>query len=137
MANLEIMKKQVSQIGVITYKQYTENVIIDNNFDTQALYDIMDNDPDFVSFEILETPVKLFGTVTVTKDVEIMQTTYNAFAKNPYTHKTKTTYKLSTGGYFTKKQDAIDRADYENRRNRRLVERAKTNFKENHYAKSA
>jgi len=47
------MKNQASQIGVITYKNYTENVIIDNNFDTQALYDIMDNDPDFVSFEIL------------------------------------------------------------------------------------
>jgi hypothetical protein len=46
------MKNQVSQIGVITYKNYTENVIIDNNFDTQALYDIIDNDPDFVSFHV-------------------------------------------------------------------------------------
>ena len=46
------MKNQAAEIGVITYKNYTENVIIDNNFDTQALYDIIDNDPDFVSFHV-------------------------------------------------------------------------------------
>lgn len=46
------MKNQASQIGVITYKNYTENVIVDNNFDTQALYDIIENDPDFVSFHV-------------------------------------------------------------------------------------
>lgn len=44
--------KEVSQVGVITYKNYTENVIIDNNFDTQALHDIIENDPDFVSFHV-------------------------------------------------------------------------------------
>jgi len=43
---------KVSQIGVIAYKNYTENVIIDNNFDTQALYDIIENDPDYVSFHV-------------------------------------------------------------------------------------
>jgi len=48
---ITIMK---TQTGIITYKNYTEKVTIDNNFDTQALYDIMKNDPDFVSFKIEE-----------------------------------------------------------------------------------
>lgn len=125
---------KAAQIGVITYKKYTENVIIDNSFDTNALYQIMDNDPDFVSFHIEGTPVVINGTVTVKKEVEILQTTYNAFAKNPYTHKSKTTWTLSSGGYYNTKKQADERAEFENNRNRRLIERAKSNFKQNYYA---
>jgi hypothetical protein len=120
------MKNQIAQIGVITYKNYTENVIIDNNFDTQALYDIMDNDSEFVRFHIVGKEDKFItGTVTVSKNIEIIGTTYNAFAKNPMTHKTKTTWVLSTGGYLTSKKDAEASAEYQNKKNRRLIENAK------------
>lgn len=122
------MEKTVAQIGVITYKNYTENVILDNNFDTQALYDIMDNDPDFVSFTIQGTEVEIRGTVTVTKEVEILSTTYNAFAAKPYTHKTRSTWHLSSGGYLLTKKDAEDTAKFKNDNNRRAIERAKRGY---------
>lgn len=120
------MKNQASEIGVITYKQYEERVIIDNNFDTQALYDIMDNDPDFVSFHIEgSNKPYIYGTVVVKPEVAIVSSTFNAFAKNTMTHKTKTTWYLSSGGFMPTKKQAQERADYENTRNRKNLEIAK------------
>lgn len=124
--DIKDMKNQVSEIGVITYKQYEERVIIDNNFDTQALYDIMDNDPDFVSFHIEgSNKPYIYGTVEVEADVQIVSTTYNAYAKQPFKHKTKTSWNLTSGGCMPTKKQAIERADYENRRNRQNIEIAK------------
>lgn len=54
--------KTLNDLGIITYKNYSENVIIDNNFDTQALYNIIDNDPDFVKFEIFKDGVLVSTT---------------------------------------------------------------------------
>lgn len=45
------MKLTNHTTGIIHYTKYEENVIIDNSFDTAELYNIMDNDKDFVKFE--------------------------------------------------------------------------------------
>lgn len=45
--------KTTDQItGIIYYANYEENFIVDNNFSTQALYDIMENDKEFVKLEL-------------------------------------------------------------------------------------
>jgi hypothetical protein len=105
---------QVYQIGIITYKNYEERVIMNDSFDVKELQHIADNDPHFISFHIDGQPDKKL--VTVKKNVEILGTTYNAFADKPLTHKTKTTWVLNTGGSFTKKSDAYSYADSINKK---------------------
>lgn len=102
------MKNQANAIGVITYKNYEERVIIDNNFNIDELYAIIENDKDFVSFHIEgETEnQKIAKPRVVTREEETIGTTYNAYNENPLTFKTKVTWKVTGGAYFKTKKEA-------------------------------
>lgn len=131
------------KIGVITYKtfntktcvhgSYEERVQLDNYFNVDDLITIATTDNDFKKFEVFdETGTLLYSTATnddkriefvkVARDVEILGTTYDAFADRPYTHKTKVTWKLSSGGYCKTKKDAEHNAKiYNDRVSRKLT----------------
>ncbi len=117
---------KITPIGVIAYKQYEERVLIDDTFNVEDLPAIL-KDPDFVSFDVIKNGTVTHSTadkpgteklefITTEKNVEILSTVYNVFAKNPYKHKTKTTWQMSTGGYYEKKADALDAVRIRNKR---------------------
>lgn len=106
------MKRSITPTLTIVFKKYEENVIVDETFNVQELHDIIDNDEDFVTCFIKDQEDRKW--ITVKKEETILGTTYNALAKTPVTHKVEVFWKLSTGGGFDKKKDAVDYAKSSN-----------------------
>ena len=98
--------------------------MLDQNFSSEELFRIMDNDPDFISFKVEVTPGEWFtfkGTQTVERNVEIIGTTFYAFAEPQYKHKTRVTYQLSGGGFQTSKAKALESAAYQAKKDKRFL----------------
>lgn len=126
------MKNQVVKIGAIIYKNESQNemVLLDHYFQVEDLFKILDNDKDVVKFQVEVNPGDIYtfkGTTTVEKNVEIIGTTYNAFAENPYQYKTKTTWNLSNGGYCLKKKDALKAAERQTQKDINFLNSLKVN----------
>lgn len=116
-------------IGVITYKKYDENVLLDSNFNIDELFKIILTDKDFKKFEIFDRNKNLLMStnfsdvdvsqwlhiVCVKREEEIIGTTYNAYASPSTTHKTKVIW-LVDGGIHKNKKDAHNYADKINHR---------------------
>lgn len=117
------------KIGTLRFKKFEENVIIDSNFDIDDLYRILDTDKDALSFSVDGDHGRcilfITGTVKVSRNEEILGTTYNALAKNPYKHKTKVTWNLSSGGYLLTKKAAEEAAELQNKKDRSILEKLK------------
>jgi len=133
-------------IGVITFStfsmktghdSYEERVLLNETFDPKELLRIALTDESFKKFEILNVsneviyssdvrcslPVdNLLQFVKVTKNEEIISTTYDAYADIPYKQKTKVTWGLSNGGYQTTRKKAQETADFYNNRTLRKLE---------------
>lgn len=111
----------ITKVGIITFKKYTERVLLDSSFNVGELYAIMDNDKDFIKFEIEGINFECRGSVTVLKHEEIIGTTYNAFKLNPYSYKKKISYGLSFGGSVSSKKQALIIAEQQTSKQRKFI----------------
>lgn len=109
------------KIGVIKYRKYEENVLLDQFFIIDELIKIVTEDREFERFSVHDREGKMLLSTSyedtsngatflqilptkVNKDVEILGTTYDAYKEQPYSHKTKTTWKVGSYGFTTRKQ---------------------------------
>jgi hypothetical protein len=117
-------------IGKITYREYDENVIMNRNFITAKLFDIILNDSDFVSFEIFDRNNNLLlstyypnvekqgiyiKVVRVEKEQEITGTTYDAYRTPSTVHRIKVRWNVD-GARFRIKKLAVKYSEGINRR---------------------
>jgi hypothetical protein len=124
-------------IGVITYKQYDENVLLDKNFMITELFNIILNDSDFVRFEIFDKNGKLMlstyyrdvelqriylNPVKVKKDVEVTGITYDAYCTPSTIRRIKVRW-IVDGAPFRVKKGAVEYADRVNRRETLKIEK--------------
>jgi hypothetical protein len=122
------MESQIVKIGVINYKNYSENVMLDQNFSGEELFKILDTDSDCLSFRIEVEPDNWYtfkGTSTVERHTEIIGTTFNAFDPNPYKHKTRVSYQLSNGGFCYTKSKALAAAESQAKKDIRFLNKLK------------
>lgn len=123
-------------IGIITYRKYDENVLLNRSFSTKELFDIILNDKDFVRFEILDgdkhTMLSTYyphveqqgvyiKVVRVEKEQEITGTTYDAYRTPSTVHRIKVRWNVD-GARFRTKKLAIEHAEILNRRTARKIE---------------
>jgi hypothetical protein len=117
-------------IGVITYKKYDENVLLNAHFNIDELFRIILHDKDFISFEIFDRDNKLLAStyypnvdgkgtyihpVKVFRDEELKWTDYNAFRTPSTIRHYKVTWKVD-GAVFRTKKKATEYADLVNSR---------------------
>ncbi|MBT2559862.1 hypothetical protein J7E50_18235 [Pedobacter sp. ISL-68] len=132
------------KIGIIKYRKYEELVLLDGSFITEDLFKIIFSDPDYVKFQIVDEKenlllsthynetgegVEFLNVVKVTREVEILGTTYDAYKTPSMVHKTKVTWKAVLSEFKTKK-GAQKYADRINLKAKMLIE--KFIYKTNH-----
>ena len=116
------LKFTAMNIGVITYKKYDENVLLNAHFNIDELFNIILHDKDFVRFEIFDNDKKLLAStyypnvdgkglyihpVKVFKDEELKWTDYNGY-RNPSTIRHyKVTWKVDGAVFKTKKKATV------------------------------
>jgi len=127
------------KIGVIKYRKYEERVLLNQFFRIDDLFRIILEDKDFVWFNIIDEKEKVVCSTwyadtkhgarfvevvneKVRKEVEILGTTYNAYNDPPLTHRTKTTWKVGTIPFRTRKK-AREYIEQTNRRAKYAIER--------------
>ncbi|RKT01763.1 hypothetical protein [Chryseobacterium defluvii] len=106
-------------IGIITYKNYDENVLLNAHFNIDELFKIILFDKDFVKFEIFDTNKKLLAStyypqiegkgffidpVKVEREEEIKWIDYYAFRSPSTIRHTKVTWKVKGEVFRTKKK---------------------------------
>lgn len=124
------------KIGTITYKNYDEKVLLNRNFDTAELFNIILNDQDFIRFEIFDTDgtlllstfyphVEQMGVhikvVMVVKEQEITGTTYDAYRTPSLIHRIKVRWNVD-GARFRTKKKAVEFCNNQNRKTALIVE---------------
>lgn len=107
--------------GIIKYRKYEENVLLDQFFIIDELIKIVTEDHEFERFSIHNREGKMLLSTSyedtsngatflqivptrVKKDVEILGTTYDAYKEQPFSHRTKTTWKVGSYRFTTRKQ---------------------------------
>jgi hypothetical protein len=123
-------------IGVITYKQYTENVLLNALFNTDELFKIILTDRDFIRFEIWDRTKKLVAStcypdvdgkglyirpVQVERKEELLGIDYYAFRTPSTIRKTKVTWNVY-GAEFRTRKKATEYATTVNSRLAREIE---------------
>lgn len=111
-------------IGVITYKKYDENVLLNAHFNIDELFRIILHDKDFVRFEIFDRHNKLLAStfypnvdgkglyihpVKVFRDEELKWTDYYAFRSPSTIRHYKVTWKVD-GAVFRTRKNATEYA---------------------------
>lgn len=111
-------------IGVITYKKYDENVLLNAHFNIDELFKIILNDKDFVKFEIFDSHKKLLVStqfndiqgeglfirpVKVEREEEIKWIDYYAY-RTPSTVRHKKIRWNVSGARFKTRKKAIEYA---------------------------
>lgn len=123
-------------IGIITYRKYDENVLLNSSFQTEELFDIILNDSDFVRFDIVDGHGNVLlstrydeerketlhiKAVKVLREEEILGRDYNAFRTPSMIFKTKVRWNAD-GARFRTKKKAVEYADEKNRRAKMKIE---------------
>jgi len=129
------------KIGVITFKKFDENVLINEHFSVEELFKIMTEDQDFVRFDIFDENKRLIRSTdyrnlpdgkgyisfaVVKKEVEILSTDYNAYRTPTLIHRVKTRWNVLNSRFRIKKK-AIEYADKYNSRQMFSIELLKNN----------
>ncbi|MDR6919545.1 hypothetical protein [Chryseobacterium sp. 2987] len=106
-------------IGVITYKKYDENVLLNAHFNIDELFTIILQDQDFVRFDIFDSNNKLLAStsfsdvdgkglyihpVKVFRDEELKWTDFNAFRTPSTIRHYKVSWKVDGAVFRTKKK---------------------------------
>lgn len=117
-------------IGVITYKKYDENVLLNAHFNVDELFRIILHDKDFVRFEIFDREKKLLAStyypnvdgkglyihpVKVFRDEELKWIDYYAFRSPSTIRHYKVTWKVD-GAVFRTRKKANEYANLVNKR---------------------
>ncbi len=117
-------------IGTITYKNYDERVLLNWNFNSLELFNIILNDKDFVRFEIFDRNNNLLlsthypnveqkgvyvEVVKIKKETEITGITYDAFRTPSIIRRTKVRWNVN-GAKFRIKKIALEYVYWKNRR---------------------
>ncbi|MGH2666736.1 hypothetical protein [Flavobacterium sp.] len=117
-------------IGIITYKNYEERLLLNWNFNLLELFSIILNDKDFVRFEILDRNNNLLlsthypdveqkgvyiEVVKIKKETEITGITYDAFRTSSTIRRMKVRWNVNGRRFRTKKR-AIEYVYWQNRR---------------------
>ncbi|WP_313491665.1 hypothetical protein [Sphingobacterium multivorum] len=107
-----------NNIGVLTFRKFDENLLLNSYFDTEELFKIILNDIDFVRFEIFDKNRKLLLTTNqfeeepdvviiqpakVERDEEIKWTNFNAYRTPMYIYGKKMEWKVNGRIFKTKK----------------------------------
>jgi len=107
-----------NNIGVLTFRKFHENVLLNSRFDTAELFKIILHDLDFVRFEIFDKNKKLLLTANrfeekpdvviiqpakVERDEEIKWTNLNAYRTPMYIYGKKIEWKVNDRVFKTKK----------------------------------
>jgi len=123
-------------IGVLTFKKYDENVLLNANFKVEELINIILNDRDFVRFEIFDNDKNLLAStsynhvepqgvfiqpVKMERKEEIKGVDYYAFRTPSTIYKTKIRWQVRGANFRTKKR-AVEYADQINRKVMRSLE---------------
>ncbi|UIR57802.1 hypothetical protein LZQ00_08270 [Sphingobacterium sp. SRCM116780] len=105
-------------IGIITYKKYDENVLLNAFFNADELFTIILKDEDFIRFEIFDCNKKLLAStnfpdvdgkgfyihpVQVEREEELLWINYYAFRTPSTIRKTKVIWKVYGTPFRTKK----------------------------------
>ena len=106
-------------IGVITYKKYDENVLLNAHFNIDELFKIILQDKDFRKFEIFDHNNKLLASthypdvdgkglyihpVEVVREEELKWTDYNAFRSPSFIRHCKVSWKVNGAVFRTRKK---------------------------------
>lgn len=106
-------------IGIITYRNYDENVLLNSYFIITDLFEIILNDEHFVRFEIHDKDGNILlstnyqnvehqgiyiRVVKVKKEVEITGTTYDAYKTPSLIHRQKVRWNVDGARFKTKKR---------------------------------
>ncbi|UPZ16190.1 hypothetical protein [Flavobacterium humidisoli] len=117
-------------IGIITYKNYEERLMLNWNFNLLELFSIILNDKDFVRFEILDSNNSLLlsthypdvekngvyiKVVKMVKEKEITGITYDAFRTPSTIRRIKVRWNVN-GAKFRIKKRALEYVYWENRK---------------------
>jgi hypothetical protein len=117
-------------IGIITYKNYEERLLLNWNFNLLELFRIILNDKDFVRFEILDSNNSLLlsthypdvekngvyiKVVKMEKEKEITGITYDAFRTPSTIRRIKVRWNVN-GAKFRIKKRALEYVYWENRK---------------------
>jgi hypothetical protein len=117
-------------IGIITYKNYEERLLLNWNFNLLELFSIILNDKDFVRFEILDSNNSLLlsthypdvekngvyiKVVKMEKEKEITGITYDAFRTPSTIRRIKVRWNVN-GAKFRIKKRALEYVYWENRK---------------------
>jgi hypothetical protein len=117
-------------IGIITYKNYEERLLLNWNFNLLELFSIILNDKDFVRFEILDSNNSLLlsthypdvekngvyiKVVKMVKEKEITGITYDAFRTPSTIRRIKVRWNVN-GAKFRIKKRALEYVYWENRK---------------------
>lgn len=118
-------------VGVITYKKYDENVLLDAHFNILNLFNIILYDKDFSKFEIFDNNKNLLASTyfsdvengkgmhillfKIVREEEIIGTDYNAYRTPSTKHKTKVKWNVS-GAHFRTKKEAFEFVEISNGR---------------------
>jgi hypothetical protein len=106
--------------GVIKYQQYEENVLLNEHFSVDELFKIVTQDRDFIKFTVFDEKKEMIISTDfrdtsvgakyifvlpndVKKHVDILGTTYDAYKTPQYTHRTKTSWKVGSYPFKTRK----------------------------------
>lgn len=119
----------MKNIGILTFKRFDENVLLNSTFSIDELFKIMLYDEDFVRFEIFNRDKKLLLTTNLndqTADViivrpakvgreeEIIWTNFNAYRNPMYIYGKKVEWRVNDRIFRTKKS-AVAYAELINR----------------------
>lgn len=111
-----------NNIGVLTFRKFDENLLLNSHFDTEELFKIILNDIDFVRFEIFDKNRKLLLTTNrfeeepevviiqpakVERDEEIKWTNFNAYRTPMYIYGKKIEWKVNGRIFKTKKSARV------------------------------
>ena len=111
-----------NNIGVLTFRKFDENVLLDSSFDTEELFKIILHDIDFVRFEIFNKNKKLLLTTNrleeepdviiiqpakVERDEEIKWTNFDAYRTPMYLYGKKVEWKVNSRIFKTKKSATV------------------------------
>ncbi|QIH35949.1 hypothetical protein [Sphingobacterium sp. DR205] len=126
-----------NNIGVLTFRKFDENVLLNSHFDTAELFKIILHDEDFVRFEIFDKNRKLRLTTheferepgvliiqlaKVERDEDIKWTNFNAYRTPMYIYGKKVEWKVN-GRIFKTKKLATAFADFTNSNIATIIEK--------------
>lgn len=123
-------------IGTITYRKYDERILLNWNFNSLELFDIILNDKDFVHFEIFDPNNNLLLStyypnveqkgvyiefVKIKKETEITGITYDAFRTPSTIRRIKVRWNVN-GRRFRTKKISIEYVYWENKKTTLKIE---------------